>query len=770
MTAALLVAALFVVALATQPHAFDLLALKRALLCLAAVPLLLSGPFQALLRRPLRGPLWPLLPALGVLLLAARVADEGATARAGLPDGALAWQALLQFLLFVLLALLAREVAWERAATLLRGVALLGGAVALLALLQVAGFDPLYGAESLRVAVATFGNSNAFAAFAAPALAVAIGLASRERAVLARLAVVLLAAALVVARGRGGWLAGSIGAVAALLVAARTAQRWRHAAGMALLGGALGLLLALASGAGGGAGSGAADDGGARNEAASKPLGLGLERRSNVVRLEVAKATLDVIGDAPLLGHGPGSFRQQFPLHRRAEEAAIATRDGAPSEVDHPHVEWLRLAAEGGWLTAACVALALLGALLAASRGPQVARDDGGALRAASVGGLVAWLIASLTWSTLYDPATALQGALLAGIACAGTDEVATVAPRGSWLARLFATALALACAWFGAPTVAAEWREWRAASTGRIDAEELAAIAALDDSNLERQYATGALFLVQSRAFAAEVGRMPAAAAATATLLEGADTAFGRALVLLPHHVPSLAGAAEVAARRGDLARARLLLRRRLRLEPWRGPFERALAELLEASGRELSAAEQRLALEGDAAIEPLLAQALQLRAEGKNRVAAQLLDLLCARAPEAGELWRHYALAWKDLDDDAAYRRAYRRSQLAFALDALDAGDGEAARGNLKVARRFAPEDAPMDGGVALPEELLEACLELAAGKPDAARERLAALEPAAVAMALAGAGPRLLAALRALRAAPELVVEAERLALPR
>lgn len=766
MTAALLVAALAAVALATQPHAFDLLALKRALLCLAAVPLLLSGPFQALLRRPLRGPLWLLLPALGVLLLAARVADEGAVTQAGLPDGALAWQALLQFLLFVLLALLAREVAWERAATLLKGLALLGGAVALLALLQVAGFDPLYGAESLGVAVATFGNSNAFAAFAAPSLAVAIGLASRERAVLARLAVVLLAAALVVARGRGGWLAGAIGAIAALLVAARTAQRWRHAAGLALLGGALGLLLALASGAG--------DGGGARNEAASKPLGLGLERRSNVVRLEVAKATLDVIGDAPWIGHGPGSFRQQFPLHRRAEEAAIATRDGAPSEVDHPHVEWLRLAAEGGWITAACVALALLGALLAASRGPQVARDDGGALRAAAVGGLVAWLIASLTWSTLYDPATALQGALLAGIACAGSDEVATVAPRGSWLARLFATALALACAWFGAPTVAAEWREWRAASTGRIDAEELTAIARLDDRNLERQYATGALFLVQARAFAAEVGRVPAAAAATAALQEGAAAAFERALHLLPHHVPSLAGAAEVAARRGDLTRTRLLVRRRLRLEPWRGPFERALAELLEVSGRELSAAEQRLALEGDAAIEPLLAQALQLRAEGKNRVAAQLLDLLCARAPEAGELWRHYALAWKDLDDDAAYRRAYRRSQLAFALDALEAGDGEAALGNLKLARRFAPADsldgAPEDGGVALPEELLEACLELALGQPGAARERLARLEPAAVATALEGAGPRLLAALRALRTAPELAVEAERLALPR
>ncbi len=744
MTAALLVAALALVAAATQPYAFDLLALKRSLLFLSALPLLASRPLQQLLGRPLHGPLKALVGALGVLLLAGFAGNLNPTfASASAPSApVLAWRSTFEFLLFVLLALLTREVAWEQAGRLLAGITWIGAALALVALLQVAGFDPIYGAQSLRVAVATFGNSNAFAAFAAPALAVAIGLASRERALAARVGVVLLAAALVVARGRGGWLAATIGALAALLVAARTGRSWRPAAGMLLIGGALGFALTLGPRGG--------------DEQASKPLGLGLERRSNVVRLEVAKATLEVIADAPWIGHGPGSFRHEFPLHRRAAEAAIATRDGAASEVDHPHVEWLRLAAEGGWLTAGLVAVALLGTLLAAARGPKVARADDGAMRAAAAGGVVAWLIASLTWSTLYDPATALLGALLLGIASAGEEEVTLVAPRNAWLARLFSVGLALLLAWSGAPTLAAEWREFSAARTGRIDASELAAIAALDSNNPERQYATGALFLVQARS------APPAAAPA---LLAGARTAFARALKLLPRHVPSLAGLAEVSSRQGDAVESRRLLIRLQQLEPWRGSVATASAALAAAAGRDLDAAEQRLANEGDAAIAPLFAQAQAWRVAGRNRNAAQLLDLLVQSAPEQGDLQREFALALKDLDDDSGYRRAFRRSQLCFALDALEAGEAKAARGNLEIARRYLPE-----GASASLEELLQACSELQSGDFTAAKQRLESLDPAAVQTSLASAGPRLLAQLRLLHAAPTLAPAAERLQLPR
>ena len=67
---------------------------------------------------------------------------------------------------------LAREVAWEQGDALLRALGWLGTLLGAVAVAQVLGLDPIYGADAPRVAVATFGNSNAFAAFAAMGLLV----------------------------------------------------------------------------------------------------------------------------------------------------------------------------------------------------------------------------------------------------------------------------------------------------------------------------------------------------------------------------------------------------------------------------------------------------------------------------------------------------------------------------------------------------------------------------------------------------------------------
>ncbi|MBM4014586.1 MAG: hypothetical protein FJ293_06450, partial [Planctomycetes bacterium] len=180
MTACLLVAALWLVALAMQPLAFDLLALKRSALLLATLPLLFTRELGAALTRPLCGPLRLVGIAVALALPLTVLGREfGQEQAAALPAACVALQALLELLLFAAIGLLAREVAWERAGTVLRGVMLLGGSLALLALLQAAGLAPCDGLGTTGVAVATFGNSNAFAAFAAPCLAIAVAFAAR---------------------------------------------------------------------------------------------------------------------------------------------------------------------------------------------------------------------------------------------------------------------------------------------------------------------------------------------------------------------------------------------------------------------------------------------------------------------------------------------------------------------------------------------------------------------------------------------------------------
>ncbi|MSR47972.1 MAG: hypothetical protein EXS13_13080 [Planctomycetes bacterium] len=728
MTARLLVAAAVLVALATQPRAFDLLALKRAALLLAMVPLLFTREMGTLFVRSVSGPLrwlvWALLASGPIAVLGHGFCD--AFSRGQSPALQVVLQAMSELAAFTLIALLVREVAWERATTLVRGLVILGALLGVVALLQVCGLDLIYGEASARVAVATFGNANAFSAWMAPVLALAVGLATRRNGgAAARLAVVLVAAALVVARGRGGWLAAAVGGACALVVAARGGHAWRR--------GALPLALGIVLGIGGALATGASSEGGA------KPLGLGLERSSNLIRLDVARATLDLIETAPWIGHGPASFRNEYPLHRLEKEAQTPTREGAASEVDHPHDEWLRLAADHGALVALLVALAWLAALFVAVRVPKIAREDDGGLRAAAIGALAAWWVGSLTWSTLYDPATAVQGAILLGIAVAGSPEIETAAPRGRWLALPMRVVFALGFAWLALPTAAAEFIEWESTRDGSSDVATLRQAAELDAGNVERQYAIGTRLLNAAR-------EQRDAAALTLPL---AQECFERAIKLFPRHVASLAGAAEVRARRGDAGAARRWLARLRTLEPWRASPQKAL-----------------------------IAQTEALVVEGELRIAVQLYAALTAATPEDGALLRAFALSLEAIGDAPGFRRAYADAQVAFALPALADGRSDEGRSYLDFARRKLAELAAAADTNGAPDiattaalaeiELLDALVDLQKNRPAEAAARLAGLEPAPVAAARAGATPTAKKLIRMMGAAPALVDEARRLKL--
>lgn len=229
--------------------------------------------------------------------------------------------------------------------------------------------------------------------------------------------------------------------------------------------------------------------------------------------------------------------------------------------------------------------------------------------------------------------------------------------------------------------------------------------------------------------------------------------------------------------------ASARLFLRELHRLEPWRGPVETALAELLAAGGAPIEAARLRLAAEGAAAVAPLLAEAKAALQAGRKRSAAELCLLLEAAAPDDPGPAELAVEAWAALGDERAWRRASVRAELLAALSALGEGDGTTARKRLAQARERLAElaalatepGAPPDGAIdparvaaAATIELLDAAVDLQRSRVDEANARLLALDPAAVATARARASPLLTRWLALLGAAAPLADAARRLGL--
>jgi putative inorganic carbon (hco3(-)) transporter len=149
-----------------------------------------------------------------------------------------------------------------------------------------------------------------------------------------------------------------------------------------------------------------------------------LTDRSNYDRLCMAEAGLRMVGERPLLGHGPGRVRDIYPLYRHP----TAPRFWVP----HLHNSYLDLAAERG-IPALSVLLALLvTALVAAARGFRRGGGDRD-LHLGAFGAMTAFATAALFENNWGD--TEVQRVVLFLLAIpfllAPAARTAPVAPDG---------------------------------------------------------------------------------------------------------------------------------------------------------------------------------------------------------------------------------------------------------------------------------------------------------------------------------------------------
>ncbi|HTE05582.1 MAG TPA: O-antigen ligase family protein, partial [Planctomycetota bacterium] len=280
-------------------------------------------------------------------------------------------------------------------------------------LLQAAGIEHRFTPETddvlLRELVGLMGNSTRAGALLALGVVAAFATATHgalsERASSTRLALAALilgTAALVLTRARGGWAGAGLGiamiaAADARAVLAR-AKLWLP---RVLLGAALAAVIA-----------GGPEVFTARKlPGAAAPLSGG--DLTTHVRLTVWRGTLDMIAQQPLLGFGLGSFRAEFPPFRDPAEAALPGLAGAPTEVDHPHDEFLLAAAEGG----AAAGLALLAfAALTLAHGWRLARGPSPTLLARlAPATFAAGAVAACVQNAWMSPGTALPVFAAAG-------------------------------------------------------------------------------------------------------------------------------------------------------------------------------------------------------------------------------------------------------------------------------------------------------------------------------------------------------------------
>ena len=214
-----------------------------------------------------------------------------------------------------------------------RGVlrAVLGGAfvVAALAVLQaVAGALAVGPTSSVARASATFGNSNALAAYLAMVLPLAVNeflkapLTSDR--ILAGNVIAMVAIALVLTFGRGGWVGGAVG-VAIVIVATRPSRRRvvvMAAAAVGLVAAIVGAIALLGAG-------------GAPIAQATATRFLSLldpTAGTGAIRLHIWKDTLGLIASRPLLGYGPDNFGLVFPTFQTGWWSRLSLIDEAHSE------------------------------------------------------------------------------------------------------------------------------------------------------------------------------------------------------------------------------------------------------------------------------------------------------------------------------------------------------------------------------------------------------------------------------------------------------
>lgn len=143
--------------------------------------------------------------------------------------------------------------------------------------------------------------------------------------------------------------------------------------------------------------------------------------RLTTYRLGAWAAALEMAGERPLFGYGPGSFAAEFARARTAAELRFRRRLAVPqlnASFGQAHSEPLQALAEGGGLAAASLFVALLGLIVGLmhrtmTAGPPGQRECQQSIVIVSL--LASGIVASLSWFPLQIPLTAVPLLLAAG-------------------------------------------------------------------------------------------------------------------------------------------------------------------------------------------------------------------------------------------------------------------------------------------------------------------------------------------------------------------
>jgi len=566
-----------------HPGAMEMDRLKWSLLLAAALLLLAVSLRRGLVTTALS----PLSPALftAALLPAFLVLSCLRTGLPALED----FRLTIGLLVLLVAACVVRDGAWERP-RLITAVLLAGGALAALySVAQSAGLEILYTENPAREAVSTLGNTNSAAevyALLLPLAAAGLFAPKLRFQAVSLAALPILAAGLVATGGRGGLLA-SLAGLGVVVLVLRKAQAIKEAdrSGSGPSRRRRVLILAVVLLAAGAA---------AAMLVRSKPAPVfknietdvsvfSPEYPSNKVRLSIWEGTLDMIGDHPFLGAGPGRFRTAFPPYRLLDEARIRGRLGAVTEVENPHNEFLWAAAEGGVGAAAVLGLFLLLLFRQGVIAVRNAREPGRAYQTAALTGVVtAFTVLCLVRSPLHNPAAACILFLSAGAIEATRFE--TGAPRGRGPARtltaVYGIAVVAALTLFGARAL---WSDLifaqvgTSSSIGLAEYKKLEHALAVDDGNIELVNFLGQVAARISGTGADDGGKYTA----------DATRLLGQVLERHPNHPGALRSLGRIRLLGGKARAGRHMIERSLALTGSTDGADLAAAGILEQAGR---------------------------------------------------------------------------------------------------------------------------------------------------------------------------------------
>jgi len=630
-----------------------------------------------------------------MLLLTATVLTQ--TVAANAPE---AWRATAVWFVLLLCALLSFDQGYERPRLLPVAACGAGALAAGLCLLQVTGHDPLFDNPE-HLAVASFGNTNAAGEFLAPLIALSLSLVlSRELQlrVLGLVATPLLVGATVLTGSRGAIL----GALAGILAFAWFLGVRRRQGVTILVTLAVGLLLPwLVKGA---------DGFSLKSVAESEHSVADLAYPTNVQRLGLWNATVDMIADAPLLGHGPGNYRTAFPPYRDPEEAALVTRFGAPSEAEDPHQQVLLLLAEGGVVSVLLLLAFVLPALLAVrparalfteTLGGGLAHDVRGPLVAGAAGAIIAILAASLFRSALENPPVAVLFFGLCGSLLVYRPDGETVMRGGgrasaSWFGLVVVAAALLAPLVIGARSLRADWIMREVAAAGARDAADTVdaeTLRRLDDALVNAEdwdpacpgrLAFHGAFLLR---FGDHLG-------APGESVDAARQVYRRLLTLYPWSLEGRLGMARACARLGqtDMAERHLAIAHELKLGAPPADWLASL-NLLEAGGYDaaLAALLASRARAGSLPWSELHDRAAAAASLGDVRKALFLLDALYDLYPFDGDVAYKSGELLREYGQERDARRMFRRAHQCFAVEKLARGDYAGARRSVALAGHY-------------------------------------------------------------------------------